>query len=95
MRHAARTDPKYSRASSRKTPALPPSGYDELVTLRYVRVADSEENARDFPPVRVVANSIPAIYRIRRDRIFPHFCFFVVFLLFFFYGWPINFRPEL
>lgn len=94
MRHAARTDPKYSRASSRKTPALPSSGYDELVTLRYVRVADSEENARDFPPSSRCRELNPRDLRKSTRSYFSSFLFFFVFLLFFFYGWSINFRPD-
>lgn len=82
-----------ARPPGRPRRSLPPVTTN---SLRYVTLGwpIAKKTRAISPPVRVVANSIPAIYGNRRDRIFPHFCFFFVFLLFFFYGWSINFRPD-
>lgn len=77
-----------ARPPGRPRSSLPPVN-DEHVTLRYVSVPDSEENARDFPPS---SRTQPPRFA-EFVRIFPYFFFFFI-CFFFFDGWPINFRPA-
>lgn len=85
MHHAARTDPKYSRASSRKTPVLSL----RLRQTRYVTLAKktraSSSQIRELNP-RELRNStfIPRSY-------FPSFLFF--FSFFFFWQMSNKFSP--